>query len=101
MHVKPTKDPTRAVVINPYTRRRIPADGITVPDVDVEFLRMISHGDLIRTDTPVTSGGTNSAVTSGGAVVSGGTVSSGGSVSSGASVSSGGAAVSSGSGAQA
>jgi hypothetical protein len=50
MWVRPTSDPSRAVVIDPLTKRRIPPDGIQVPDHSLPHLQLIGFGDLERFD---------------------------------------------------
>lgn len=46
MWVRPTSDPSRAIVIDPVTKRRIPPEGIQVPDNHFAYLRMIRMRDL-------------------------------------------------------
>lgn len=50
MFVKPSDDPSRAVVRDHMTGLQIPAEGLQVSDHDPYWLRLLSDGDVVKAD---------------------------------------------------
>lgn len=52
MFVKPSDDPSRAVVRDPVTQQIVPSEGMDVPDHDAYWVRLLRDGDVVLAERP-------------------------------------------------